>query len=75
MAVPFTSLMLPLLLGSILLGPRTLPWFVIFLMVCSPSRSAQQEEINRRTVVAIVVQFLMGLVVLMHQPSGAPASA
>ena len=36
--VPFTSLMVPLLLGSLLLNPRHLPWFVIYvfalLMVC-----------------------------------------
>ena len=32
-AVPFTSLMVPLLLGSILLGPRRLPFFVLFVMI------------------------------------------
>ncbi len=36
--VPFTSLMVPLLLGSLLLNPRHLPWFVIYvfvlLMIC-----------------------------------------
>ncbi len=32
--MPFTALMLPLLLGSILLGPRTLPWFVVLVMLC-----------------------------------------
>ena len=29
--MPITSLMVPLLLGSLLLNPRHLPWFVIFL--------------------------------------------
>src|SRR4029079_1795991 len=36
--VPFTGLMVPLLLGSLLLNPRHLPWFVVYvfalLMVC-----------------------------------------
>ena len=36
--MPFTSLMVPLLLGSLLLNPRHLPWFVIYmfalLMIC-----------------------------------------
>ena len=36
--VPFTSLMVPLLLGSLLLNPRHLPWFVVYLfallMIC-----------------------------------------
>ena len=31
--MPFTSLMVPLLLGSILLGPRRLPLFVLFILV------------------------------------------
>jgi hypothetical protein len=67
--MPFSSLMLPLLLASVFLGPRTLPWFVIFLMVLLTISIWQQEEINTRAVVATVVMFLMGLVVLMtsHQ--------
>ena len=69
MDVPFTSLMLPLLLGSIFLGPRSLPWFVILVMAGLTVAVSQQEEITSRTVVATVVMFLMGLVVLMtsHQ--------
>ena len=31
--MPFTSLMVPLLLGSILLSPRRLPLFVLFILV------------------------------------------
>ncbi len=61
---PFSSLMLPLLLGSILLGPRTLPWFVIFILLCVTASVSQQTNINGRTVAAIAVQFLMGMVVL-----------
>ena len=69
MAVPFSSLMLPLLLASVFLGPRTLPWFVIFLMVMLTISVSQQETIPGRAVVATVVMFVMGLVVLMtsHQ--------
>ncbi len=69
MDVPFTSLMLPLLLGSIFLGPRSLPWFVILVMAGLTVSVSQQEEITSRTVVATVVMFLMGLVVMMtsHQ--------
>ena len=62
--MPFSSLMLPLLLGSILLGPRTLPWFVILILLCVTVSVTQQTNINGRTVAAIAVQFLMGLVVL-----------
>jgi hypothetical protein len=67
--VPFTGLMLPLLLGSLLLGPRTLPWFVILLMVLLTVSIAQQDPVTFRTVVATVIMFVMGLVVLLtnHQ--------
>jgi hypothetical protein len=69
--VPFTSLMLPLLLGSLFLGPRTLPWFVVFLMMLLTVCISRQDPITARTVVATVVMFVMGLVVLMtsHQRS------
>ena len=66
--VPIIGLMLPLLLASVFLGPRTLPWFVIFLMVLL-TVSVAQQDINSRIVVATIIMFVMGLVVLMtsHQ--------
>ena len=33
--MPITSLMVPLLLGSLLLNPRHLPWFVVYLFAVS----------------------------------------
>lgn len=66
MEVPFSSLMLPLLLGSVFLGPRTLPWFVIFVMVLLTISVSQQEvEITWGIAASTIVQFLMGLVVLV----------
>lgn len=64
MQMPFTALMLPLLVASVLLGPRTLPWFVTFLMVLLAVAFSQQVEITSRTVAATLVQFAMGMVVL-----------
>ena len=66
--VPIIGLMLPLLLASIFLGPRTLPWFVIYLMVLL-TVSVWQQEINTRIAIATVIMFVMGLVVLLtsHQ--------
>ncbi len=62
---PFTSLMLPVVLGSIFLGPRTLPWFVVFDMVLLTYCVSRQEEITSRTVGAVIVQFAIALVVLL----------
>ncbi|CAN5480329.1 PP2C family protein-serine/threonine phosphatase [soil metagenome] len=63
--VPFASLVIPVVLGSILLGPRTLPWFVIFVMLMLTIALANQESITRRTIAAAVVQFVVGLIVLL----------
>ncbi|MFB9314200.1 PP2C family protein-serine/threonine phosphatase [Nocardioides plantarum] len=62
---PFTSLMLPVVLGSILLGPRTLPWFVLYDMALLTYCVSQQESITPRTLGATAVQFSIALVVLV----------
>ncbi|MDO9497776.1 MAG: serine/threonine-protein phosphatase, partial [Nocardioides sp.] len=62
--MPFTALMLPLLVASVLLGPRTLPWFVTFLIALLAVTFALQVEITSRTIAATVVQLTMGIVVL-----------
>jgi hypothetical protein len=63
--VPMTTLLVPLLLGSLLLGPRQLPWFVVFVMVMLMLAIAQQESINPRTVLAIAILFLLCFIVLV----------
>lgn len=63
--MPTTALMVPLLVGSLLLGPRTLPWFVVVVMACVTVQIAVQPEITERIAAATVVQFLMGLIVLV----------
>ena len=64
--MPLTSLMLPLLVGSIFLGPRTLPWFVIYLMLLLTGDvlAYSSEQMTAKVVGATTVQFLMGLIVL-----------
>ena len=63
--IPLTALMVPLLLGSLLLGPRHLPWFVVFLMVMLMLTVGRQEEIVLRTVLAIATVFLLCFIVLV----------
>jgi hypothetical protein len=62
--MPFTSLMVPLLLGSLLLTPRHLPWFVVYLfgllMVCL----WVQVNPTARTFASAGIQVLMCLIVL-----------
>ena len=62
---PFTSLMVPLLVGSLLLGPRQLQWFVIWVMLMLMVALLNQSEITPRVIGATAIQFLMGFIVLL----------
>lgn len=63
---PLIALMLPLLLGSIWLGPRQLPWFVVFLMVMLMAAIyVQRADIQPRTVLAITILYLLCFIVLV----------
>ena len=63
--VPFNSLMVPLLLGSILLGPRRLPWFVVLIFVLLVPSLALQPELTAQIWGAFVIQVLMCAIVLV----------
>lgn len=63
--VPLNTLMVPLMLGSLLLGPRHLPWFVVFLMVMLMLAVGRQEQITVRIVLTIAIVFLLCFIVLV----------
>jgi hypothetical protein len=63
--VPFTSLMVPLLVGSLLLGPRQLQWFVIWVMAMLAVALLNQAAITPRVIGAVSIQFLMCFIVLL----------
>ncbi|KQW48446.1 stage II sporulation E family protein [Nocardioides sp. Root1257] len=62
---PMTMLIVPLLLGSLLLGPRQLPWFVVFVMVMLMLAIAAQREITSKQVLAITILYLLCFIVLL----------
>jgi len=62
---PLASLTIPLLLGSLLLGPRTLPWFVVFVMAMLVVATSRQPTITDAYAAAVGVYFLLGLIVLL----------
>lgn len=72
MVVPFTSLMVPLLLGSILLSPRRLPPFVLFIIVLLFVALSQQVDPTPRTFGAVTIQVLMALIVLVASMRRSP---
>lgn len=63
--VPFTSLVLPMLVASLVLGPRHLPWFVVFMLVLVVLALSRQEEITVRTVGAVLTLFVAGFIILI----------
>lgn len=62
---PLTVVILPLVLGSVFLGPRNLPWFVVFVLAVLAFAVTQQPRITPRIVVGVVVLFLLGFIILL----------
>ena len=63
--VPVAVLTVPLLLGAVLLGPRTLSWFVVFVMVMIVVAASRLDTLSDRDAATIGVHFLLGLIVLL----------
>ena len=64
--VPLNSLLVPLLIGSLVLGPRVLPWFVVLLMtMLVVAVLLRHGPISTLTEASIGVEFLLGLLVLL----------
>ena len=63
--IPQTAVLLQIFLASMWLGPRTLPWFVIFALVGVVVLLAAQPSFNSRTVIRVTVVFLIALLVIV----------
>jgi hypothetical protein len=66
---PISLLLVPLMIASLLLGPRTLPWFVVFVLtlavVAVAAHSLSNFDIRPDQVTAIAMVFLLGFIVLL----------
>ncbi len=63
--VPQTALFLPIVLASLWLGPRTLPWFVLFCLFCVLVLIAELPEITTVIVVRVVITFAIALLLIV----------
>jgi stage II sporulation SpoE-like protein len=64
--VPLTTLVIPLVIGNLVLGPRTLPWAVVFnLSVLVIVVAATPSLLDGRRIGGVVVLFLVGLIILV----------
>lgn len=65
--VPVTAVILPMVLGNQVLGPRTLPWVVVFSLgvLVVGVAAVGSEGIDGRRIGGIVICFLIGLIILV----------
>lgn len=61
---PLTTLLVPLVVSSLMLGPRQLPWFVVFVLVVLAA-VVPVQDINVRVVLTVVIIFGLGFLVLV----------
>jgi hypothetical protein len=61
---PLVSLLVPLVVSSLVLGPRHLPWFVVFVLLVL-AMVVPTQVITIRTAVAVVIIFGLGFLVLL----------
>ncbi|HEV2798629.1 MAG TPA: PP2C family protein-serine/threonine phosphatase [Nocardioides sp.] len=62
---PLVTLLVPLVVSSLMLGPRQLPWFVLFVLLVLAVVVPFQEDISLRIVLTVVIIFGLGLLVLV----------
>jgi hypothetical protein len=63
--VPITAIILPMVTGGLFLGPRPLPWFVIYNLVLLTLALPKVPTLTFRTVASIVVLFLLGFIIMV----------
>jgi hypothetical protein len=62
--VPITVFILPLFFASHYLGPRHLPWFIVFLLALMLVCVGERQRGDWRTIAGVIVVFLLAFVVL-----------
>lgn len=62
---PQMSLFLPIVLASLWLGPRTLPWFVLFSLCCVLVLVTEMPEVRTVTIMRVVITFVIALLLIV----------
>jgi hypothetical protein len=63
--VSITAIVLPLVIGSVFLGPRELPWFVVYNVVLLTLALPRVPNFNNRILFTVVVLFLLAFVIML----------
>ncbi len=62
---PSTVLLVPMFIGSLWLGPRTLPWFIVFVCACFCILLLDQPVISLRAISRAAVVFAIALLIMV----------
>jgi stage II sporulation SpoE-like protein len=63
---PLTALVIPMVIGNLVLGPRTLPWALVFVLaVLVVVAAATPELLDGRRVGGVLISFVIGLIILV----------
>jgi hypothetical protein len=63
--VSIPTIVLPLVMGGLFLGPRPLPWFVIYNLVLLTLALPKVPTFNGRTVFTVGVLFLLAFIIML----------
>jgi hypothetical protein len=63
--VSIPTIVLPLVMGSLFLGPRALPWFVVYNMVLLTLALPKVPNFTARTAFTVVVVFLLAFIIML----------
>jgi hypothetical protein len=63
--VPITTIVLPMVMGSLFLGPRALPWFLVYLLVLVTLALPSVPSFSTRTAFTIGVVFVLALILML----------
>jgi serine phosphatase RsbU (regulator of sigma subunit) len=62
---PITAIILPMVLGGLLLGPRALPWFIIYNLVLLTLALPELPNLTFRAIVSIAVLFVLAFILMV----------
>lgn len=62
---PLILLVIPMVIASLVLGPRQLPWFVVFVLLTLAVTVTQQPDVTIRVALSVAVIFGLGFIILL----------
>jgi hypothetical protein len=63
--VSITTITVPLVMGSLFLGPRPLPWFVVYQLVLLTLALPKVPSLSARTSFVVAVIFMIALIIML----------